>query len=143
MDERLAERPIAPWFFAGAFASLLFGCLISALYGLHLTSNPLTVSVDERALYLAEPAWVSAAFGITGLATAVGAALLLMRKKGAEWVLLVALVAVTVWLGGMFLVPALRRLLPAGEIVMALVVAALTWTIFWFARHSRQRGWLR
>jgi len=23
-----------------------------------------------------------------------------------------------------------------------LIVVAVTWTIFWLARHSRQRGWL-
>ena len=26
---------------------------------------------------------------------------------------------------------------------VSVVVVALSWTIFWFARHSRQRGWLR
>jgi hypothetical protein len=25
----------------------------------------------------------------------------------------------------------------------SIVVTALTWTVYWFARHSRQRGWLR
>ena len=27
-------------------------------------------------------------------------------------------------------------------LLVAIVVTALTWTIYWFARHSRQRGWL-
>jgi hypothetical protein len=31
----------------------------------------------------------------------------------------------------------------ANDLLVALVVAALTWTVYWFARHSRQRGWLR
>ena len=26
---------------------------------------------------------------------------------------------------------------------LVIVMAAITWTVFWFARHSRQRGWLR
>ena len=29
------------------------------------------------------------------------------------------------------------------EIAMAIVVVLVAWTIFWFARHSRQREWLR
>jgi hypothetical protein len=29
------------------------------------------------------------------------------------------------------------------EFAMAIAVVLITWTIFWFARHSRQREWLR
>jgi hypothetical protein len=31
----------------------------------------------------------------------------------------------------------------ANDLLVAIVVTALTWTIYWFGRHSRQRGWLR
>ena len=142
MDDHYAPRPIAGWFVFGAAASLLLGLAICALYGVHLATDPSALPVDERALYDAEPAWVSGAFGLTGLATAIGGILLLMRKRTAETLLLVALVAVIVWLAGLLLVPQLRDLLMTSEIVIALVIAALIWTIYWFARHSRQRGWL-
>jgi hypothetical protein len=36
----------------------------------------------------------------------------------------------------------LRDLLSADQFAVALVVVAIVWTIYWFARHSRQRGWL-
>jgi hypothetical protein len=62
---------------------------------------------------------------------------------GAEPLLLLALLALFVWLGGMFATPAFRDLLSTGQIAVLLVVVALAWTIYWFARHSRQRGWLR
>jgi hypothetical protein len=42
----------------------------------------------------------------------------------------------------MFATPAFRDLLSTNEIAILLAVVAVTWTIFWFARHSRQRGWL-
>jgi hypothetical protein len=41
------------------------------------------------------------------------------------------------------LVPRLRDALGTDDIAVAVVVAVITWTIYWFARHSRQRGWLR
>ena len=37
----------------------------------------------------------------------------------------------------------LRDLLSTNQIAAALVVVAIVWTIYWFARHSAQRGWLR
>jgi hypothetical protein len=48
-----------------------------------------------------------------------------------------------VWFAGMFATPAFRDLLSTNQIAMLFGVMAVAWTIFWFARHSRQRGWLR
>ena len=143
MDERFSPRPVARWYFVGAGVALLFGLLVCFGYGVHLTTDPSTLALDERALYEAEPAWVSGAFGLTGAAVAAGAMLLILRRKAAEPVLLMSLAAVCVWFAGLLLVPQLRDLLMSGEIAMAVVVVLITWTIFWFGRHSRQRGWLR
>jgi positive regulator of sigma E activity len=66
-----------------------------------------------------------------------------MKRKLAEPLLLVSVIAVLVWLAGLLLVTGVRENMSANDLLVALVVAALTWTIFWFARHSRQRGWLR
>jgi hypothetical protein len=66
-----------------------------------------------------------------------------MRRKAAEPLLLLALAAVLVWFAGLLLVPQLRELLMDVEFAMAIAVVLITWTIFWFARHSRQREWLR
>jgi hypothetical protein len=48
-----------------------------------------------------------------------------------------------IWFAGMFATPKFRDLLTADEIAVLVVIVGLTWTIYWFARHSRQRGWLR
>jgi len=67
----------------------------------------------------------------------------MMKRRAAEWLLLVSLVAVLVWLGGLIAVGPLRETMSANDLLVAIAIAALTWTIYWFARHSRQRGWLR
>src|SRR3954451_15931408 len=59
MDDHFAPRPEARWFTAGAIASLLFMLLICAGYAIHLTTDPATLPIDERAVYQAEPVWVS------------------------------------------------------------------------------------
>jgi positive regulator of sigma E activity len=73
----------------------------------------------------------------------IGTVLLVMRNKLAEAALIVSLVAVLIWLAGLLLTAEVRENMSANDLLVAIVVTALTWTIFWFARHSRQRGWLR
>ena len=69
--------------------------------------------------------------------------MLVLRKHYAVLLLMVSLVAVLVWLAGLLLVTGLRENMSANDLLVAIVVTALTWTIYWFARHSRQRGWLQ
>jgi hypothetical protein len=77
------------------------------------------------------------------IAGLIGGLFLVLRRKAAVPLLLVSLLGVLVWCAGMFVTPEFRDLLSTDEIAGLVVVVALTWTIFWFARHSRQRGWLR
>ena len=143
MDDRFNPRPVASWFVIAAAASLLFMGLGCISYLMHVLANPATMPLDQRAAYEAEPAWVTGAYAVAVWVGLLGALLLLLRRKQAEWLLLVSVVAVLVWLAGLVLVSPLRDSMSANDLIVALVVAALTWTIFWFARHSRQRGWLR
>jgi hypothetical protein len=126
-----------------AIASLLFMGLGCITYLTHVFANPATMPLDQRAAFEAEPAWVTGAYAVAVWVGLIGAVLLVMRRRAAEWLLLVSLIAVLVWLAGLLLVPQLRDNMSANDLIVALVVAALTWTIYWFGRHSRQRGWLR
>jgi hypothetical protein len=143
MEERFAPRPVAAWFMVAAVASLLFMGLGCISYLMHVLANPAAMPLDQRAAYEAEPVWVTGAYAVAVWVGLAGAIFLLLKNKIAEWLLLVSLVAVLVWLAGLVLVSSLRESLSANDLIVAMVVAALTWTIYWFARHSRQRGWLR
>ena len=143
MDDRYTPRPVADWFTAAAIASLLFMVLGCVSYLMHVFADPNAMPLDQRAAYQAEPVWVTGAYAIAVWAGLAGALLLVMKRKLAEPALLVSLIAVLVWLAGLVLVAPLRENMSANDLLVAIIVAALTWTVFWFARHSRQRGWLR
>jgi magnesium-transporting ATPase (P-type) len=143
MDEHFAPRPLANWYLPAAIASLLFMALGCAAYLMHVLSDPAALPLDQRAAYDAEPAWLTGAFAISVWVGALGAVMLVVRRKFAEPLLLISLIAVLAWLAGMMLTPALREAMAADEFVLPIVVTIVTWTIFWFARHSRQREWLR
>jgi hypothetical protein len=143
MDDPYSPRPVAGWFMIAAAASLLFMGLGCISYLTHVFADVNTMPLDQRAAFEAEPAWVTAAYAVAVWVGLIGTVLLLMKRKAADWALLVSVVAVLVWLGGLLVVVPLREAMSANDLLVALVVTALTWTVYWFARHSRQRGWLR
>jgi hypothetical protein len=142
MDERFTPRPMAGWFMPAAIASLLFMGLWCVSFLMHVFANPSAMPLDQRAAYEAEPLWVTGAYAIAVVVGVAGTILLIMKRKIAEAALLVSLIAVLIWVAGLLLVTPLRDSMSANDLLVAIVVAALTWTIYWFARHSRQRGWL-
>ena len=143
MDDRYAPQPLARWYVIAAVVSLVLMTLPLVGAVIHLTTDPATLPLDERAQYQAEPMWMVLAFGLSGLVGAIGGLMLILKRRSAERLLLVALIAIAVWFAGLFVNGALRDLLSTGQIAVAIVVVAIVWTIYWFARHSRQRGWLR
>jgi hypothetical protein len=143
MDDRFTPRRVAGWFIIAAVASLLFMGFGCVSFVMHLFANPAAMPLDQHLAYEAEPAWVTAAYGVAVATGLAGALLLVMKRKLAEWLLLLSLIAVLVWFAGLLLVTPLRESMSANDLLVAIVVSALTWTVYWFARHSRQRGWLR
>ena len=143
MDDEFKPRALAGWYMPAAVASLLFMAFGCVMYLMHVLADPGAMPLDQRAAYEAEPMWVTAAYAIAVWIGLAGTVMLVMRKKLAEPLVMVSLIAVLIWLAGLLLVTGLRENMSANDLLVAIVVTALTWTIFWFARHSRQRGWLR
>jgi hypothetical protein len=143
IDRRFSPQPLAGWYTIGAIASLLITIAACAMYGFHVATNPQSLPVDQRTVFEAEPLWVTSAFGLGALAGLAGSAMLVLRRRLAQPLTLISLVAMLAWLAGLLLAPGLRDLVTTNDIALGVIVAAISWTIFWFARHSNQRGWLR
>ena len=143
MDEAFAPRPVAGWFYIGAIASVLIMGLGCVALVVHVTADPRTLPLDQRTLFEAEPQWVLTASSFGFVAGLLGSILLLLKRRQAERVLLASFAGLLVWLAGIFTTPQFRDLLSTDQIAVLVVTVALSWTIYWFARHSRQRGWLR
>ena len=142
-DRDYAPRPIAGWYMAAAIASVLFMLVGCAGYLLTVTVDPQALPVDQRAMVLAQPTWMVAAYGIAVWVGLAGAVMLILRRKLAQPLLLVSLIAAVVTFLPYAVTPQIRDTISTDDVAAALVVLAITWTIFWFARHSRERGWLR
>jgi hypothetical protein len=134
MDDRFAPQPVAGWFKPAAIASVIFMAIGCAGYLASVLTDPSSLPVDQRMI---------AAYAIAVWVGLVGSVLLRMRRKLAEPLLLVSLVTAVLTFLPYAIVPAVSDLVTTNDIAVAVVVLAITWTIYWFARHSRQRGWLR
>jgi hypothetical protein len=143
MDDRYAPQRLAPWFWVAAAASALFMALGCAGYLASVLTDPATLPLDERNLMEARPTWMVAAYAIAVWIGLAGAILLLLRRKLAVPLLLLSLVAAIATFLPYAIVPAVSDLVTTNDIAVAIVVILITGTIWSFARHSRQRGWLR
>ena len=143
MDDRFAPQPVAGWFKPAAIASVIFMAIGCAGYLASVLTDPSSLPVDQRNLMEARPIWMIAAYAIAVWVGLVGSVLLRMRRKLAEPLLLVSLVTAVLTFLPYAIVRAVSDLVTTNDIAVAVVVLAITWTIYWFARHSRQRGWLR
>ena len=138
-----SPRPVAGWYMAAALASVIFMLVGCAGYLMTVMSDPATLPVDQRSMIEAQPTWMMAAYAIAVWIGLAGAVMLVLRRKLAVPLLLVSLVAVVFTFLPLAVVPAVRDIATTNDIAAAVIVLALTWTVFWFARHSQQRGWLR
>jgi hypothetical protein len=143
MDDRFAPQPVAGWFKLAAIASVIFMAIGCAGYLASVLTDPSSLPVDQRNLMEARPIWMIAAYAIAVWVGLAGSVLLLMRRKLAEPLLLLSLVTAVLTFLPYAVVPAVSDLVTTNDIAVAVVVLAITWTSYWFARHSRQRGWLR
>jgi magnesium-transporting ATPase (P-type) len=143
MDATFAPQPIARWYMIAAAASVLFMLVACAGYLIDVTSDPSKLPLDQRVLAVSRPMWMIAAYAIAVWVGLAGAVLLVLRRKLAEPLLLISLIATVATFLPYAVVPAVRDNVSTNDIAAALIVTAICWTIYWFARHSRQRGWLR
>ena len=143
MSEPSDFRPVPGWFSLAAIASILFMALGCAGYLVSVLSDPASLPLDQRNLLEARPIWMVAAYAIAVWLGLFGAIALLMRKKAAEPLLLVSLIGAALTFLPYAIVPVVSELVTTNDIAVAIVVVLITGTIWSFARHSRQRGWLK
>ncbi len=143
MDEAREGKAEPRWFMAAAIAALLWELLGCAMYILQVTADRATLPIDQRAMWEATPTWMIGAYAVAVWLGLAGAVLLAMRRRFAEPVLLGSLVAVVVQFSGLLLVPALRDRTPADAWLLPIVIVAVSYAIWHFARRARASGWLR
>ena len=142
-EDLYSPRPLAAWYWVAAGAAFLFmiaGCIA---FVLDMMTDPSSLPLHQRVLFDARPMWMIVAYAIAVWVGLFGALMLILRRKIAQPLMLVSLIACALTFLPYAVVPAVRDNITTNDVAVAIVILAITWTIFWFARHSNQRGWLR
>ena len=143
MNGRFERQPLPRWYWIAAVGSLLFMAIGCWGYVMDVTADPASLELDQRALMDARPTWQVAAYALAVWVGLAGTILLFLRRKLAEPLLLVSLISCVCTFLPYFVVPAIRDLVSTNDIAFGLAIIAITWTIFWFARNAKRRGWLK
>lgn len=142
-DPRFAPQPFRGWYWIAAAGVLLFMAVGVAGYLVTVTTPIDKVAADQRAVMEAMPGWQTSVYAVavwSGLAGAVG---LLLRRRWSVPLLLISLIFAVGTFSPFAVVPPVRDLATESDWTAAIIVVALCWTSFWFARHSQTRGWLK
>ena len=139
-----AETAATPaWYWLVAVAALLFEGAGAYLFANSLQIDPASLPLDQRAIFEATPQWMTIAWAVaigSGLLGAIG---LLLRRRFAEPLLLISLIAVVVQFSGLFLVKQLRELTPEDHLVLPILILLFAYAFWQTAKLARRRGWLR
>ena len=134
---------VPAWFRPAAIAVIAWEVLGCAMYLMQVRVDPAALPADQRAVWDSTPAWMTGAYAVAVWVGLAGAVLLLLRRKLAEPLLLVSLIAVAVQFSGLLVVPALRGLMSSDMLLLPFVIVLVCFVIWSFARRARRRQWLR
>lgn len=140
-DETSTATPA--WYWLVTIAGLLFEGAGAYLFAGSLTLDPATLPLDQRVVYEATPQWMTIAWAIAIGAGLLGTVGLLVRRRFAEPLLLISLLAVAVQFSGLFLVRQLRELTPEDHLIVPVIILAVAYGLWQTSKLARSKGWLR
>ena len=134
------------WFPVVAVLLLLWNLFGIAMFFLQYTMTPDALAKlpeEQRVLFEAMPAWLWVVYAVAVLAGAIGALMLLLRKRVAVPLFWGSLIAVLVQFGYTLLPGrAVEVLGPAQALPMPLTIIAVAALQVWVARRALARGWI-
>jgi putative Mn2+ efflux pump MntP len=137
-----SSAAVPAWYWIAAVAALLFECAGAYLFVVSLSLDPASLPLDQRPIYDATPQWMTIAWAVAISAGLLGALGLVVRRRLAETLLLISLIALVVQFSGLFLVRRLRELTPEDHLVVPVAILLAAYGIWQLAKLARRRGWL-
>ncbi len=135
----------ATWFWIVAVLGFLWdaaGCY-NYIAAVTISEEALSALPDaERGLYEDLPLWATSAFAIAVWAGVLGTLLLLLRKAIAYQVLIISFIAIIIQMIYNIFISEMLDVYGAGGLVLPIVVIVIAAFLIWFAKTSKNRGWI-
>ena len=139
-----AKPPL--WFWIAGVALLLWGVSgVAAFYtSFHMTPEALAALSDyDRKLYTDRATWFILVYGVAVWAGLIGAALLLLRRRLAQPLFILSLIAVIVMFGWMFLATDIIAVKGVATAMgFPILIAVIGTFAIWLGKRAAERGWI-
>jgi len=140
-----SNKPAA-WFWIVGIVALLWNLGGVMSFVMHITISPETIEAMpqvERELYTNFPAWVTLIFFIAVSGSVLGNILLLMKRKLATMVLIIAFAAILIqMLYTVFMSKAIEVHGAAQALLIPMLVTVIGAVLVWLSRTATAKGWL-
>ncbi len=136
----------ATWFWVVSGISLIWNLMGVMTYIMQVTMSPEALQAlpeNERTLIESVPAWATSAFAIAVWGSTLGSILLLMRKKLATSVLILAFAGILVLMYYNLLMSKSMEVYGPGGLAMPIMVLLFGLFLIWFSRKSAANGWIK
>ena len=133
------------WFWLAAIAALLWNLLgVAAFFSqMFMTPEMLAEMTEAQRMALeANPTWFNVAYGTSVIAGALGCVAMLMRKSLAILLFIISFAAILLQMLYSFFLSEHVTDYGPGEVIMPLMIIAIGALLIWFARTSRDKGWI-
>ena len=143
MNDAIGGR-VPAWFRILSILALLWTLFGVALSLVHVGIIPSgEMNEAQRALKASVPAYVTAAFAVAVFAGALGTLGLVLLRRWAKPLLVLALVAVLLQEGWTIFVSDAREVHGMAGIALPLLIVLVSILLVWLANAGIRRGWLR
>lgn len=143
----MAVRMRAPlWFWIVAVLLLLWNLsgVFACIQQWRLGAEAMGPATDyDRTLYASLPGWYNPCYAVATGSGLIASVALLARRRGAEMLYVVSLVAVVIMFGWLFVTTDIIAVKGVGTVVpFPVLIAAVAGFGIWFALYGRRRGWI-
>lgn len=145
MMENAKSKPNI-WFWVIGVVGLIWNGLGSMNYLMHTTNSEAlkeNYTPEQLAFVEASPAWVTGAFALAVWGGLLGCLLLLLRKKWAVPVLLISLIGILGQNVYNFFLSNASEVFGSDMYVMPVLVILIGIGLYFYARSSAGKGWLK
>jgi hypothetical protein len=135
----------ATWFWVVSGIALVWNLIGVMAYIMQVTMSPEALQAlpeNERTLMESVPTWATSAFAIAVWGSTLGSILLLMRKKLATSVLILAFAGILVQMYYNLFMSKSMEVYGAGGLAMPIMVLVFGAFLIWFSRKSTANGWI-
>lgn len=140
-----ATKP-ATAFWIVSVVALIWNLMGVAAYFTHVLITPETLQAlpeAERSLYTDVPVWATAAFAVAVWGSTLGCIILLLRKRLAIPVFMIAFAGILVQMVHSLLISNSIEVYGPGGMVMPVMILLIGAYLIWYSRYAAAKGWLK